>query len=263
MTVYEGVHTLKQLEMQPEEDRKEKSRGRALAEIVICYGLILAVLWTPRPWQRGLFWLALLWAAATTVIDFAGWRAVGLRRKGMRESAWVAGVAAVLAAAGVLVAVHLHTLHDPHSVDGWVERFGGYVIWAFVQQFLMQGYFLLRMLRLIPSPRIAAAATALIFAAAHIPNPILAPLTLVWGLAACLIFLRWRNLVPLAVAHAIFGVTIAVTIPATTLHNMRVGLGYVRYHAPAHRNRSDHTVSTVAWVRAEAPTRRLARQARP
>ena len=54
---------------------------------------------------------------------------------------------------------------------------------------------------------------ALLFALAHLPNPILAPITLIWGLAACLLFLRYRNLYPLMIAHAILGITIAITIP--------------------------------------------------
>ena len=59
-------------------------------------------------------------------------------------------------------------------------------------------------------------------------------------------------------AHAIFGIAVAITFPAATIHNMRVGLGYLRYRTPRHlqRNQSDHKVSTVAWVSALAPTRR-------
>jgi hypothetical protein len=57
---------------------------------------------------------------------------------------------------------------------------------------------------------------------------------LVWGLAACLLFLCYRNLYPLALAHAIFGITIAITVPGPVDHNMRVGLGYLKYHHPSH-----------------------------
>ena len=77
---------------------------------------------------------------------------------------------------------------------------------------------------------------SLLFALAHLPNPILAPITLIWGFAACLLFLRYRNLYPLMIAHAILGITIAVAIPGPVVHNMRVGLGYVTYsrHMQAH-----------------------------
>jgi membrane protease YdiL (CAAX protease family) len=81
---------------------------------------------------------------------------------------------------------------------------------------------------------VAVAAT--IFAAAHLPSPILTPITLIWGLAACLLFLRYRNLYPLAMAHALLGITIGIAIPGPVDHNMRVGLGYLTYahtHRPA------------------------------
>ena len=112
-----------------------------------------------------------------------------------------------------------------------------------------------RWLTIISSAAVTAAG---IFAAAHLPNPILTPVTLFWGLAACMVFLRFRNIFPLAVAHAIFGITIAITIPGPVVHNMRVGLGYLTYRAPGirHLSQSDHTVSTMEWVKEEAPTRR-------
>ena len=126
-----------------------------------------------------------------------------------------------------------------------------------LQQLLLQGYFLARTLRLVPNANVAALLTASVFALAHLPNPILTPLTLIWGLAACLVFIRARNVYPLAIAHAIFGICVAITIPASVLHNMRVGLGYIEYRPhPAHLSQSDHVVSTVAWVKAEAPTLR-------
>ena len=66
-------------------------------------------------------------------------------------------------------------------------------------------------------------------------------------------------------AHAILGITIAITVPGPVDHNMRVGLGYLTYnpHKFTHRSQIDHTVSTQAWVMAEAPTRRSRRHARP
>ncbi len=92
----------------------------------------------------------------------------------------------------------------------------------------MQDFMLLRLLRFLPE-KAAVAATAVLFALAHLPNPILTPLTLLWGLAACTLFLRYRNLYVLAVVHAILGVTLAITVPANAIHNMRVGRGYLTY----------------------------------
>src|SRR6185437_6802238 len=79
----------------------------------------------------------------------------------------------------------------------------------------------------------AALATAGLFGGCHVPNPVLMPLAAVWGLIASAVFLRWKNLYPLWISHAILGICIAVSVPKTMDHNMRVGLGYLKYHAPS------------------------------
>lgn len=221
----------------------ENAKQRALIELAVAYALIMSVIWSPRPWQRVLWLIAVAAVAITTVRSWEGCQAVGLRRGNFWRSFWIVGVALLLAAMGVLLSMHLHTLRLPdpppngfgrsddalgHSLL-FVRTYWAYALWTFIQQFLLQGFFLLRLLRLLPTPKMAALAAATLFALAHIPNPILAVATLVWGFAACLIFLRYRNLYPLAIAHAIFGVTIAIAIPGPVIRNMRVGLGYLNY----------------------------------
>ena len=77
----------------------------------------------------------------------------------------------------------------------------------------------------------AIALAAVLFAAAHIPNPLLVALTLIWGAISCTLFLRYRNLYALALAHGILGMTLAVTVPNPIARHMRVGLGYLEYQA--------------------------------
>jgi hypothetical protein len=232
-------------------------KWRDFLELSVGYLLILIVIWTPRPMQRWFYWAAVGWILLVTCISFEGWKALGFRTTGLWRSLWIVAVALLIAAGAFTLAHTRHTLHAPGSLIAWIKTFLGYAIWSFVQQLLLQGFFLLRLLRLLPNKTAAAVTAATIFAAAHLPNPILTPLTLLWGLSACLLFLRYRNIYPLAVAHAIFGICIAVTIPAPVLHNMRVGRGYLIYHPPRHhhRSQSDQTVSTEAWVTADAPTR--------
>ncbi len=206
-----------------------RGKRRALLEIAIGYVVILAVIWTPRPLQRFLWLIAVAALAAMTSLSINGLEEMGLRRGNFLRSLWVVGAAIFVAAAAVVVSGRAHTLHVPTGPLHFIGTFWAYAIWTFVQQFLMQCFFLLRMLRVMPGPKSAAFSTALLFALAHLPNPVLAPATLLWGFAACLIFLRYRNLYPLGMAHAIFGITIAISIPGPILHNMRVGLGYLNY----------------------------------
>ena len=226
-------------------------------ELLIGYGLILSVIWSPRPLQHWLYFIALGWFIIAIALSFESWKAMGCCVAGFWRSSWVVAVALGMAAVATFFASSYHTLHHPGSPGQWVKSFGGYTIWALIQQLLLQGYFLARLLRVLPSTNLAAGVTASVFAVAHLPNPILTPLTLIWGLTACLVFIKSRNVYPLAIAHAIFGICVAITIPAATIHNMRVGLGYLQYKPhPIHLSQSDHVVSTDAWVRADAPTRR-------
>jgi hypothetical protein len=107
---------------------------------------------------------------------------------------------------------------------------------------------------------------AILFASAHIPNPVLMIGTLLWGLVACALFLRYRDLYSLGVAHCLLGICIAVSVPAHIHHGMRVGLGYFLYRPRVERthfSQIDQMVSTDAWVIADAVNRCSARQARP
>jgi hypothetical protein len=195
-----------------------------MLEFSVAYGLILVAIWTPQPWGRVISLAALVWVVLATRVSFDGWEAMGLRMMGFWRSLWVVGVALVLAAASVTLAGRLQTLHAPPHPLLFVERYGGYIVWAFLQDF-----FLLRLQRLLSGKQGAVIAAAGLFAVAHLPNPILTVLTLLWGWVACRLFLRYRNVYTLAIAHAIFGICIALSFPAAVIHNMRVGLGYLRY----------------------------------
>jgi membrane protease YdiL (CAAX protease family) len=210
-------------------------RRRDLIELSLGYALIIAVIWTPRPLQRLLFWLAASGLISVLWLTFPGWEAMGLRSTNLARSLWVAGAALLAAAIAIFIAGRMHTLQWPGGTIPFVQRYLGYAIWSVFQQVLLQDYFLARLLRLLGRPVSAALAAATIFSLAHLPNPILTLVTFIWGLAACLLFLRYRNLYPLALAHAILGIAIAMTVPGPVTHNMRVGLGYLTYSAhPMH-----------------------------
>jgi membrane protease YdiL (CAAX protease family) len=205
-------------------------RSRDLFEVILGYGLILAVIWTPNPLQRFLYWIALVTILVITLLRRESLNTLGLGTRGLASSLWIIGLALGLAAITVWVASRLHTLHSLFGQAPLIAHVWGYLIWALMQQFLLQSYFLSRMLRLVPSRWQAVAITALLFSLAHIPNPVLVSLTLIWGVISCVFFLRYRNLYTLALTHCILGVCVAVTVPNHIHRHMRVGLGYLHYH---------------------------------
>ncbi|MFZ1937718.1 MAG: CPBP family glutamic-type intramembrane protease [Terracidiphilus sp.] len=219
------------------------SKRKAAIEIAVAYLLILAVIWAPRPVQRYLWIAAVMGIVVILWRSFDGWKAMGFTTANLGRSLWIVAVALGLAAAAILVALRIHTLLLPAGAIDFVEGYLAYAVWTGVQQFLLQGFFLLRLLRVTPKGWVAALAAAVLFAAAHLPNPVLTPITLVWGFVACMLFLRYRNIYPLMVVHAILGITVALTVPGPVDHNMRVGLGYLTYNRWAHRHQLHRPVA--------------------
>ena len=130
----------------------------------------------------------------------------------------------------MLLAWAAGTLHPLFGIIGKASHSFGYSIWAVFQQFILQSYFYIRLEKLI-SARAAVILSAGLFCLVHVPNPVLVGVCLVAGWMACEIFRRNRNIYALGVAHAILGLTIAITVPDDIQRHMRVGIGYYRYHA--------------------------------
>jgi membrane protease YdiL (CAAX protease family) len=249
-----------------------RTRRRDLIELSVGYVLILSVIWSQRPWQRVFYVAAVVFLAFVIWRGFGSWRAMGFRATNLVRSAWMVGVAAVLSALLVWLGREQGWMQRGHTARWFVAGYWGYAIWSLVQQVLLQDFFLRRVLRLLDGRRVAAVVVAAaVFALAHLPNPILTPLTLIWGSIACAAFLRYRNIWTLAAAHALLGITLSVTMPRPVVRNMRVGLGYLTFGQrrplakamPAQRSQSDQTVSTRVWATEDAATRRSDRQARP
>jgi len=146
---------------------------------------------------------------------------------------------------GVWVSVRLGTFHAVFRNHALEWGFVAYIGWALVQQFILQDFFLARLLRLTRTRTVAVLSAGLMFAIAHVPNPVLVIATVVWGTVACTLFLRYRNLYVLALAHAILGMCIAVAVPNHLHHHMRVGLGYVHWHASVETAPASKVISLV------------------
>jgi hypothetical protein len=248
------------------EGSSSRIASRDFVEVTITFCLILLALWTAQPWQGLLAWMTLAWIAVVTWRSRQTAASLGLRLAGFGQSLWVVGASLVAAAIVVWIAWRMHTLHIvSHGLPGWLGVWA-YLLWALLQQFILQDFFLPRFQRLLASPAAAVAVSACLFAVVHLPNPLLTALTLVWGAVACALFLRYRNLYSLAIAHGVLGLCLAIAIPNAVHHQMRVGLSYLRWRpAPVRVQRSqiDQMVSTDAWVIADATRRRSSLQARP
>jgi membrane protease YdiL (CAAX protease family) len=79
-----------------------------------------------------------------------------------------------------------------------------YFLWAVLQQYIFQFYFLGRLLHIVPQP-VAIALTAAAFASVHFPRWPVVAVTFLAGLYWTWLYLRYRNLWVLAVSHALLG----------------------------------------------------------
>jgi hypothetical protein len=204
-------------------------KQRDFLEVSVTFALLLLVLWTPMPWQLPLWGVALAGMLAMTRMRFDGLEPMGLCRGNFRPALWAVGLAFVLAVAAVILAIEFRTLQVPVSPMGFFAHYGIYAVWAFIQQLGLQCFSLSRLLRLMPDTLSAVSVAAGMFAIAHLPSPILVVATLIWGFVACMLFLRYRNIYLLAIAHAILGIALGITVPPQVDHEMLVGRRYLTY----------------------------------
>lgn len=196
-------------------------------QVGLVFLLIMVAVWT----QPGAANAAAILSAALCTLWFTARgrysvRELGLARPGAGLVVMIVfGVALVIAL--IALGSALNRLGPAHPVP-W-NRAWQYALWAVVQEFILQSFFFLRLESLLGGRR-AVWAAALLFAATHIPSPLLTVLSFGGGLLFCEMFRRYRNLFPLGLAHAALGLTIAASLPDSLLHHMRVGIGYLSYH---------------------------------
>jgi hypothetical protein len=205
------------------------SRTRDLIELIFGYGLIVGIIWTPEHLQRFLSPVALLLTLTVVLARRQTRDELGLGWRGFIPSLWILPAAIALSAVSVFVAAKIGTLHPLYKAD--FAHISGYVLWTIYQQFLLQDYFMDRLLRLVANKSAAVSLAGTLFAAAHLPNLVLTAATVVWGIASCALFRRYRNLWALGLAQGLLGLCFAICIPDALHHHLRVGLGYLRYHA--------------------------------
>jgi membrane protease YdiL (CAAX protease family) len=206
---------------------REKHFNRNLAELLIGFGAIMLVLWLPTRDQLIFGPIALLAPLVLVISKRPTHRDLGLDIRGLISSLWILPAAVALMVVSVWVAQRIGTYHALYSAD--LAHVGGYLLWTFYQQFLLQDYFMPRLTRLLNSDG-AIVGAGVLFAVAHLPNLSLTIATLAWGAASCWLFRRYRSLYVLGLVQGMLGLCFAVCVPDAMHRHMRVGLGYLHYH---------------------------------
>jgi membrane protease YdiL (CAAX protease family) len=195
------------------------------AELLTVFGLLEAVLWTPRSFGHGVLVAAVLISVLWFSFRRNSSRELGLTWPEGSAGWWILAVG-LLAAVAIPTAAIVAGYPVPANPD-WpkFQNVWPYVIWAVCQQFLLLSFFYLRLERLVGSSW-AVAVSSFVFTIAHLPNMALTAMTVVGALFFTEVFRRYRSIVPLGIAHAMLGIAIAYSFPNSVMHHMRVGLSF-------------------------------------
>ncbi|MCU1308498.1 MAG: hypothetical protein JWN45_3193 [Acidobacteriaceae bacterium] len=212
------------------------SRWAQGAEIAIAFLAIQATLWSSGRVRLCFHLFAAFWIVSTTLLHRKKIARLGFNidKSALKRSAWIIWMSIGVSLALAVAAYFAGTLHTGITLTGLGIHLTAYSLWALMQQFIAQSYFFIRFESLLGSGKRAVLPTAILFAAAHLPNPVLLVATAVGGVALTEVFRRYRTLYTIAIAHAVVGVAITLCVPDDVDRHMRVGIGYLHYRPGSH-----------------------------
>lgn len=194
------------------------------------YGILEVALWTSGTTQTYVSLILVAWILGVLLAQQRSASQLGIGISGLRSALpallWGMIASGLLLFGGWLAG----TLHPLPASTPPASHIAGYFFWALVQQFILQSFFYINLEQLLGARRAFWASVAL-FSLAHIPNPVLLPATFLGAMFFVAMFRRYRNLYPIAIAHGMLGLALAVTAPDLLLRHMRVGIAFLHFHA--------------------------------
>lgn len=199
------------------------------AQIIVAFLFLELALWEPNlPTRNRWGAIAAITIVVLVLIDRPSLERLGL---GLPKTLGASVVLGIGFAAVVVMVVLVSWAGSPIPANPtWpnVRLAGQYLIWALLQEFMLQSFFFNRCEELYGSSAAIWMASTL-FAAAHLPSPVLTTATLIGALFFCEMYRRYRSIYALGIVHGMLGLTLAIITPDSLLHHMRVGIAYLRY----------------------------------
>jgi len=113
------------------------------------------------------------------------------------------------------------------TVRAAVVGMASYILWGLFQQYLLNGYFVNRLAQFGGARSFAPAFAAVLLSLAHLPNWFLMAVTLAGGYVCARIYLRYRNLYVLAIAHGMVAFCLYMMVPDSVSAHFLVGPRYL------------------------------------
>jgi membrane protease YdiL (CAAX protease family) len=156
-------------------------------------------------------------------------RAETLRDVGFRTDNFLAACGLlVLPTLAVLLVAMFVSWSLNHSViaQPFRARFLLLPIWALFQQYALNGFINRRAELALGAGTKSIALVAVLFSLFHMPNPLLAIITLAGGLIWAAVYQRRPNLYALALSHSVVSIFLALSWPSNLLNSLRVGFKF-------------------------------------
>lgn len=222
--------------MQPLPTAQPRPRTPRTADALEAVGIFLLILihiWFVSRHIR-LAWLVIL-----VPVIYSHWRhGESFRRLGFRGENFLRCVRdfspLMIGLAGVPLALGawFGTLHlsSPMAPIAFVAY---YCVWGTFQQYALNGYFVNRLSGAAApdEQRWVPLLAAVLFAAVHAPNWFLVIVTFTLGLLCARIYLTYRNLLFLGIAHGLIGSALYITVPNWISLHFFIGPRALRYMA--------------------------------
>ncbi|HLI83395.1 MAG TPA: CPBP family intramembrane glutamic endopeptidase [Bryobacteraceae bacterium] len=201
------------------------SRRRAVLEPAGIFLLIMDYIWRVR-YVHPVFGLAIVGlVVASHWVHRERAAALGFRSLNFRKCVEDFAPAVILLALLLLGTGELMDSIRPIGFDSAMLAWCGYLPWGLFQQYVLNGYFLNRLERVVPQ-RAAMMLSAALFSGVHLPNWFLMIVTLLLGYCSVWIYSRYRNLYFLGGAHATLGFLLYLVVPDSISHHLVVGPGW-------------------------------------
>ena len=203
-----------------------RDRRILLFEPALMFLLIMLYIWRLRavhqPWALAILCLVLVsHRLHGESAPELGFRAANFRACFRIFSPALLFLALLLLACGILLET-MRGLDLERAVIGLIA----YCFWGLFQQYLLNAYFVNRLLAGSANPGQAAALGAACFSCAHTPNWFLMIVAFVMGYCAARVWIRYRNLWFLGFAHGAIGLLLYLVVPDSISHHLVVGPGW-------------------------------------
>ncbi len=206
-----------------------KRNWASLTEAAVVFLAVMLYIWRFRMIYPSSYLVVLGYVIGShfTHHESPGWLGFGWRRARVAFPLIFVWSVAIAAAAVMPASVFgiVRTVAPAHVLAG----IGAYILWGLFQQYLLNGYFVNRLLefRGAAGGRFVPFGAAALFAFAHFPNWFLVVVTFIGGYASAVLYLRRRSLYPLAVAHGLIGYTLYLVVPESIAAGFLIGPGYL------------------------------------